>query len=619
MQGFLQISSFELPEDPSAPDEDVILPIDYMVISRRSRDRAGLRYQRRGVDDEAHAANFVETETIMRVQRNSTSNIYSYVQIRGSIPLFWTQSGYSMKPPPLLSPERTADQNLDALKRHFKSIVPKYGPNTIVNLAEHHGKEGALTAAYLDISLHLFSSYVEYDFHQETKGMKYENISHLVDQLGRVFETQGYYWISNSMLMSKQKGVYRVNCIDCLDRTNVVQSALARHVMNLQLGAVGLLNHTEMGRSQVDMVFNDVWANNGDAISREYAGTSALKGDFTRTGKRDLSGLLNDGVNALARMYSATFSDWFSQTVIDFMLGYRTISVFSEFLLKLQSTDPRELIRLSKIRAEAIATSVARVLEEGESLLSGWTTFAPEELNVKLGDKFEEKILLLSVRALYIVSYDYTLEKVKMYTRVPLGDIVKITKGAYILSPLEEASRDPIQNAGFTIEWIHSKGVTTRMTTYSYRNQLEDTPPLSASIFPAAKSGTLDKRFSTMPGRSFARTTTLSRMMSKVSEGFSNETNFGAFKVLPVDPARIRRESTAGYAEPADDLAGATTCKEVADLMVDTIARACEDIGGHHEHFVVEEDVVSVTEAQRHTTMYAKMEYGIKRLLWLGG
>jgi len=25
-----------------------------------------------------------------------------------------------------------------------------------------------------------------------------------------------------------------------------------------------------------------VWANNGDSISREYAGTSALKSDFTR-------------------------------------------------------------------------------------------------------------------------------------------------------------------------------------------------------------------------------------------------------------------------------------------------------------------------------------------------
>lgn len=119
-------------------------------------------------------------------------------------------------------------------------------------------------------------------------------------------------------------------------------------------------------------------------------------------------------------MYSATFGDWFSQAVIDFMLGYRTVSVFSEFLLKLQSTDPRELIRLSRIRAEAIATSVSRVLDERESLLAGWTLISPEHLNTKISDKFEEKVLLLvgqmvpfcwipihlqskSVRALYIV------------------------------------------------------------------------------------------------------------------------------------------------------------------------------------------------------------------------
>jgi len=77
------------------------------------------------------------------------------------------------------------------------------------------------------------------------------------------------------------------------------------------------------------------------------------------------------------------------------MLGFRTLSVFSEFLLKLQSTDPRELIRLSNIRAEAIATCVSRALEEGETLFSGWTLFSPVALNTRQGDKFEEKVLLL--------------------------------------------------------------------------------------------------------------------------------------------------------------------------------------------------------------------------------
>ena len=164
-------------------------------------------------------------------------------------------------------------------------------------------------------------------------------------------------------------------------------------------------------------------------------------------------------------MYSSTFSDWFCQAVIDFMLGHRTLSVFSEFLLKLQSTDPRELIRLSKIRAEAIATCVQRVLPEGERLLSGWTLFSPEHFDTKMGEKFEEKVLLLvrhgypyswvfvddwqvdCTRTVYyrklqsltccfrsdinfnFQSYDYTLDKIKIYTRVPLGDIVSITKG----------------------------------------------------------------------------------------------------------------------------------------------------------------------------------------------
>ncbi|KIJ17485.1 inositol-polyphosphate 5-phosphatase [Paxillus involutus ATCC 200175] len=634
VQGHFQISSFELPTDSYMSPDDVISRADYIIASRRSRYRAGLRYQRRGVDDEAHVANFVETETIMRIQRNGIANIFSFVQTRGSIPLFWQQSGYNIKPLPVLSPERTSNQNMDAMKRHFKRTTPVYGPHTVVNLAEQTGKESALTSAYKSYVHRMENKdvrYCEYDFHHETRGMKYENISKLIDELERTFESQGYFWVSNHMLLSKQKGVLRVNCIDCLDRTNVVQSAFARCVLNMQLGAVGLTVEPPSGRSEIDKVFNGVWANNGDAISRAYAGTSALKGDFTRTGKRDLGGLLNDGVNSLARMYSATFSDWFCQAVIDFMLGYRTISVFSEFLLKLQSTDPRELIRLSRIRAEAIATSVSRVLDEGETLLSGWTVFAPEKLNTRFSDKFEEKVLLLSTRALYIVSYDYTLEKVKVYTCVPLGTIVKVTKGAYILSPLEEASRDPIQNAGFSVTWLNTDLVSSRTASYSYENNPMDISFASGNQFGSRSTGDNKSSASQIRGgaKRISISSRISRIMSTTStarstvsddRAQSGDTSFAAFKVLPVDPARVRSESTTGYAEPADDLAGATTCKEAVDLIADAIKRACHDMGGASDgNFIFEEDIVSVSEAQRMTSIYAKMEYGVKRLLWLGG
>ncbi len=34
-----------------------------------------------------------------------------------------------------------------------------------------------------------------------------------------------------------------------------------------------------------------MWADSGDNISKQYAGTGALKNDYTRTGKRDARGL----------------------------------------------------------------------------------------------------------------------------------------------------------------------------------------------------------------------------------------------------------------------------------------------------------------------------------------
>ena len=103
MQGYYQTASFHVP-DPQAAEGESIL-IDYAIVSRRSRDRAGLRYQRRGIDDDARVANFVESETVVRVkvrsflaekmtpvtsdfQRDESTNIFSYVQIRGSSKAF---------------------------------------------------------------------------------------------------------------------------------------------------------------------------------------------------------------------------------------------------------------------------------------------------------------------------------------------------------------------------------------------------------------------------------------------------------------------------------------------------------------------------------------------------
>ncbi len=56
-------------------------------ISRRSRDRVGTRFFVRGCDDSGHVANFVETEQIIE----HAGAVASFVQTRGSMPMFWQQ------------------------------------------------------------------------------------------------------------------------------------------------------------------------------------------------------------------------------------------------------------------------------------------------------------------------------------------------------------------------------------------------------------------------------------------------------------------------------------------------------------------------------------------------
>lgn len=52
---------------------------------------------------------------------------------------------------------------------------------------------------------------------------------------------------------------------------------------------------------QVDVAFRVMWADHGDEVSNQYAGTGAMKSAFTRTGKRDIWGLLDDGAKSLTR------------------------------------------------------------------------------------------------------------------------------------------------------------------------------------------------------------------------------------------------------------------------------------------------------------------------------
>lgn len=368
MQGFVGQRTFEMDTDPPEPkfgvEKSSMELTDFSVggeispalssegtktqnkkvsflltlISRRSVKRAGLRYLRRGVDDEGNTANAVETEQILSdVSWISSKKIHSFVQIRGSMPIFFSQSPYSFKPVPQI--QHSAETNHEALVKHFENLRAKYGDVQVVSLVEKHNNEAIVGDAYehhvkrLNDSGGLKGNLVGFewfDFHAMCRGMKFENVSLLMETLGHKLDLFGDTVEVDGKQVSKQCGVLRTNCMDCLDRTNVVQSACGRRALELQLKDEGL--DLSLQVDQATQWFNHLWADNGDAISKQYASTAALKGDFTRTRKRDYKGALTDMGLSISRFYSGIVNDYFSQAAIDFLLGNVTSVVFGRFL-----------------------------------------------------------------------------------------------------------------------------------------------------------------------------------------------------------------------------------------------------------------------------------------------
>ncbi|EIW69316.1 hypothetical protein TREMEDRAFT_73814 [Tremella mesenterica DSM 1558] len=68
-------------------------------------------------------------------------------------------------------------------------------------------------------------------------------------------------------------------------------------------------------------IFRNVWADHGDTVSRAYAGTGALKSDYTRTGQRSREGMIQDGYNSIMRYVRNNFFDGDRQDAFDLLTG----------------------------------------------------------------------------------------------------------------------------------------------------------------------------------------------------------------------------------------------------------------------------------------------------------
>ncbi len=67
-------------------------------------------------------------------------------------------------------------------------------------------------------------------------------------------------------------------------------------------------------------MFKEMWADNGDFISIQYAGTASTISTVTKNGKHGFLGLFQHGLVSLTRFYQGSFEDSFKQKCFDVFL-----------------------------------------------------------------------------------------------------------------------------------------------------------------------------------------------------------------------------------------------------------------------------------------------------------
>jgi hypothetical protein len=328
-------------------------PARLTLISRLSCRRAGTRFNARGIDDEGNVANYVETETTLwSPTGEDKGECFSYVQIRGSIPIFWEQPASLVPGQAKITITRSIEATQPSFDKHFDNIDHSYGAVHVLNLLSNdRNKQGEidLTQRYEEHidrsplhkvekggeSEHQLLKYTHYDFHAETKGPSgYEaasGIAHYIRNSAHAFgylsaedreehikaSPNGVYTIiRRATPITNQEGVFRTNCLDCLDRTNLIQTIVSQLALQSFLDDRGT-----RGTADFWARHGTLWADNGDALSRIYAGTGALKSSFTRHGKMSLGGLVADFRKSATRHIINNLYDDDRQKVIDTLLG----------------------------------------------------------------------------------------------------------------------------------------------------------------------------------------------------------------------------------------------------------------------------------------------------------
>ncbi|KAJ3064881.1 hypothetical protein HK102_008082, partial [Quaeritorhiza haematococci] len=359
-------------------------PLSIVLISRINRHRAGTRFRRRGVNPQGNAAIEVETETILVTPKSILS--YQIIRGSVPL-VWRNNTTVPSYRPQIILEEADTPQSVEAMRQHFEKMMRLYGRNVAVVdlLPPGRGEVGVLQAIYeksvkvvaKDLMMASSVSQVGDDDEEEDWGtraiatntqttedrkddqdesgvasdsttsgtrtlladppLSYGNYSlfgwfgarNLVKNAMDKAETQGYFHasLSESGLMDScvnvQSGIFRVNCLDCVDETHVAQYLITREILKKMLQDAGILasNRRDLDRT-ASAKLADLWVECGHAVSRQYTGTSFKYEHWIRAGLiASATAPVKNVYIFLSRFYLNSFQDTARQEDIDLFVG----------------------------------------------------------------------------------------------------------------------------------------------------------------------------------------------------------------------------------------------------------------------------------------------------------
>ena len=252
--------------------------VQIILITRRSQNFAGTRYNTRGINDDGNVANYCESEQILI----SGDSMCSFSQLRGSAPVFFDQIGLTA----YTDITRNQDLTKQAFSKHLQELSVDYPLIYFVNLLNQKKSVEAPIISEFEKQIKLIQDnnnlrYTFFDMQNECQKDNYSRIDILMNNIIPILEIFNFFSknLGTNEIYCIQKGTTRTNCLDCLDRTNVIQTRISWLVLQNMFKFLKLDNESlnnifntkenffTMGNNQFKENFKNLWAENGDRLS----------------------------------------------------------------------------------------------------------------------------------------------------------------------------------------------------------------------------------------------------------------------------------------------------------------------------------------------------------------